>query len=109
MKQMPMAALRRSRGHRPPAEPGSDAPGLDCFALALRTPRVRFLVLGDVLIALEGHSALLAVVLVGRHRRLLQARTLFVGGPHARHAPGGTRLYARGDARACRAVRAAAE
>ncbi len=60
---------------------------------------MRFLVLGDVLIALEGHSALLAVVLVGRHRRLLQARTLFVGGPHTRHArqagldcmPAGTR------------------
>src|SRR5260370_42528170 len=101
MKQVPMAALRRSRGHRPPAEPGPDDTGsgllrshgveirehgLDCLALALRTPRMRFLVLGDVLIALEGHSALLAVVLVGRHRRLLPARTLFVGGPHTRHA-----------------------
>src|SRR5216684_5726497 len=73
--------------------------GLDCPALALRTPRMRFLVLGDVLIVLEAHSALLAVVLVGRHRRLLQARTLFVGGPHTRHTrqagldcmPAGTR------------------
>jgi hypothetical protein len=47
---------------------------------------VRLLVLGDVLTALEGRSAPLAVVLVGRHRRFLQARTCSWAGPHTRHA-----------------------
>src|ERR1700682_4483111 len=60
--------------------------GLDFLALALRTPRARLLVLGDVLTALEGHSAPLAVILVGRHRRFLQIRTCSWAGPHTRQA-----------------------
>jgi hypothetical protein len=36
---------------------------------------MRFLVLGDVFVTLEELATLLAVVLVGRHRRLLLART----------------------------------
>lgn len=42
------------------------------FAIALGTTWMRFLVLGDVLTALENFSAFAAAIFVGRHRRFLQ-------------------------------------
>src|SRR6266851_7381903 len=61
--------------------------GLDRLALALGARRMRFRMLRDVLLAIEDCAALLATVLVGRHRRFLQARTFCVCEfVHTRHA-----------------------